>query len=190
MRVGDVQGNPSGPNLGDSAGALRSYQRALELHRGGPAVVPTDPETARTVALAHRRLADVLRGPASARRRSRERPAPRRIPRPGCRPGAPLADRLDAAVAALKQGDLLGNPNLPNLRRPEDAAARFQEALAALQALEARRRATAACSASWGSRGSGSARCTRPRGAGRRRTPRTGSRSRSARPSPSASPGS
>ncbi len=52
-------------------------------------------------------------------------------------PNPPLDDRLEAALALVKLGDLLGNPNLPNLGRPADAGAMFTRALAAFRALDA-----------------------------------------------------
>jgi non-specific serine/threonine protein kinase/serine/threonine-protein kinase len=43
MRVGDVQGYPSNPNLGDGAGAAASYKRARELAERLVAAEPDDP---------------------------------------------------------------------------------------------------------------------------------------------------
>ena len=48
-RLGDVQGNPYYPNLGDTAGALASYRKALELRKG---IADPAPEF----------LADLIRG--------------------------------------------------------------------------------------------------------------------------------
>jgi tetratricopeptide (TPR) repeat protein len=52
-------------------------------------------------------------------------------------PAPTTDDRLQAGVARIKLGDLLGNPNLPNLGRPDEAMAHYEEALAALRALDA-----------------------------------------------------
>jgi eukaryotic-like serine/threonine-protein kinase len=62
QKVGDVQGNPFYSNLGDSAGALASYQKALaicnELVKKGPANV----EDRRALAINYLRIGDVNRG--------------------------------------------------------------------------------------------------------------------------------
>ncbi|MEP7118725.1 MAG: serine/threonine-protein kinase, partial [Acidobacteriota bacterium] len=60
VRVGDVQGNPSSANLGDTAGALTSYRRAVALAEGAREALPGDREASRALAGAHRRMADVL----------------------------------------------------------------------------------------------------------------------------------
>jgi tetratricopeptide (TPR) repeat protein len=49
-RLGDIAGNPSVPNLGDSPGALRQYLRALELARRAYRLSPGDREVRDTLA--------------------------------------------------------------------------------------------------------------------------------------------
>jgi eukaryotic-like serine/threonine-protein kinase len=56
-RVGDVQGHPRSPNLGQPQAALRSYQQALSL-RTGPGF-PASVEEARGLARLRTRIADV-----------------------------------------------------------------------------------------------------------------------------------
>ncbi len=60
VRLGDVQGNPYKPNLGDTAGALASYRKALAI--GGPLAREraSDPKVAQAVARVHSRMGDVL----------------------------------------------------------------------------------------------------------------------------------
>lgn len=62
VRVGDVQGNPHNPNLGDPSGAIRSYQKALALYadlfRSGPIGVSLLRKRLST----HFALGDTLRG--------------------------------------------------------------------------------------------------------------------------------
>ncbi len=43
-RLGDIAGNPALPNLGDTPGALRQYERALALARRAQRARPDDPE--------------------------------------------------------------------------------------------------------------------------------------------------
>jgi len=59
FRVGDVQGNLYGPNLGDAAGARRSYQRALELANELYTANPEDPVSRRDLARANVKLGDL-----------------------------------------------------------------------------------------------------------------------------------
>jgi non-specific serine/threonine protein kinase/serine/threonine-protein kinase len=60
VKVGDVQGRPFTPNLGDTAGALASYRKAVALYEGLTAASPRDEALRRELALAYMRLSDVL----------------------------------------------------------------------------------------------------------------------------------
>jgi non-specific serine/threonine protein kinase/serine/threonine-protein kinase len=66
VRVGDVQGRPLHPNLGDTAGALESYRKALNLYEQlqpqGPAGSAADVDGAlqREIATAHLRMGEAL----------------------------------------------------------------------------------------------------------------------------------
>ena len=136
-RVGDVQGNPASANMGDTSGAMRSYQRAIELAEGARRALPDDVEATRALAGAFRRIADVrawagdTAGALPESQRSKAL-----FEGLAGRPDAPFDDRLEAAVGAVKLGDLLGNPNLPNLGRAADAATVFTGALQAFRALD------------------------------------------------------
>jgi len=137
IRVGDVQGNPSSANIGDTAGAMRSYRRAMELADGARRAAPGDLDAARALAGAHRRLGDVLAWSGNLPDALAEGEQSRRLYEEVAAAGAPtIDDRLEAAIAWVKLGDLLGNPNLPNLGRAADAAAAFDTALAAFRALD------------------------------------------------------
>jgi non-specific serine/threonine protein kinase/serine/threonine-protein kinase len=137
VKVGDAQGNPSSPNVGDSAGARASYGRAIEIAGALVAADVTDLDAARTLALAHRRLADVLAwmGDKDTALTHAEASAAR-FAGIATRPGVTTDDRLHAVIGQIKIGDLLGNPNLPNLGRPDAAMARYDQALVAVRALD------------------------------------------------------
>ena len=60
IKMGDVQGNLYGSNLGESSGAQQSYSKALEIAETMERSRPNDPETRRELALANTKLADVL----------------------------------------------------------------------------------------------------------------------------------
>jgi serine/threonine protein kinase len=138
VKVGDAQGNPSSPNIGDTAGAVASYRRAIDIASALVRQAPDDVVASRTLALAHRRLADTLawRGDM-AQALAQCEASGRLFAEIAARPSPTLDDRLQAAVAQIKLGDLLGNPNFPNLGRAADADARYAVALTALRALSA-----------------------------------------------------
>ena len=58
MKMGDVQGRPFAPNLGDTAGAVESYRKAVTLYESMPAA--GDDALRRELALSYMRLSDVL----------------------------------------------------------------------------------------------------------------------------------
>jgi tetratricopeptide (TPR) repeat protein len=60
LKVGDVQGRPLYPNLGDTAGALASYRKAAAIYESIGAPEAADVELRRDAASAYLRLSDVL----------------------------------------------------------------------------------------------------------------------------------
>jgi non-specific serine/threonine protein kinase/serine/threonine-protein kinase len=60
IKVGDVQGRPFTPNLGDTAGALASYRKAAALYESITGEAARDKALGRGLALAYTRLSDVL----------------------------------------------------------------------------------------------------------------------------------
>jgi non-specific serine/threonine protein kinase/serine/threonine-protein kinase len=60
QRVGDVQGDPNSANLGDTAGALKSYRKALELRESLAARQPREAEIQRELATTLDTVGDVL----------------------------------------------------------------------------------------------------------------------------------
>jgi len=136
VKVGDAQGNPSSPNIGDSAGARASYGRAIEIASTLTAADPSDVEAARTLALAHRRLGDVLAWMGSKDMAlTHAEASAARFAAIARAPGATLEDRLQAVIGQIKIGDLLGNPNLPNLGRPDASMPKYDAALTSVRAL-------------------------------------------------------
>jgi eukaryotic-like serine/threonine-protein kinase len=136
VKVGDAQGHPTSANVGDTAGARASYERAIEICGAILAAAPHDVETERIRGMAHRRLSDVLAwaGDTSAALTHCEI-SHSLFAEVAAHPVATSEDRLQAAIAVLKIGDLLGNPNLPNLRRPDDARAQYDTAVKDLRTL-------------------------------------------------------
>jgi eukaryotic-like serine/threonine-protein kinase len=61
LRIGDVQGGMmSGAHLGDTAGAVKSYRRALASCRAWAEAQPDNLDTKRTLILCHDRIGDAL----------------------------------------------------------------------------------------------------------------------------------
>ena len=60
VKFGDVQGNPYQPNLGDTAGAMVSYRKALALAEPLARAAPGSPRAARALARTHSHMGDVL----------------------------------------------------------------------------------------------------------------------------------
>ena len=138
VRVGDVQGNPSSANLGDTTGALVSYRRAVALAEGARQALPGDPEATRALAGAYRRMADVLAWSGNTTAALTESQLSTRLYAELASGAAPaLEDEIEAGIAVVKLGDLLGNPNLPNLGRAAEAATEFAAALATFRRLDA-----------------------------------------------------
>ena len=59
MRVGDVQGRPLNPNLGDSAGALESYKKSVAIYEALTAAGVGDPAARRELGTAYVRLSEI-----------------------------------------------------------------------------------------------------------------------------------
>jgi eukaryotic-like serine/threonine-protein kinase len=60
LRVGDVQGRPLNPNLGDSKGALDSYRKATALYESLGARASSDAGLRRELALSYLRMSEIL----------------------------------------------------------------------------------------------------------------------------------
>ena len=60
VKVGDVQGRPLNPNLGDTPGALASYRKAIGLYEALIPADSADPTVRRELATAYVRLSEVL----------------------------------------------------------------------------------------------------------------------------------
>jgi serine/threonine protein kinase/predicted negative regulator of RcsB-dependent stress response len=59
-KVGDVQGNPFFNNLGDTAGAVESYKKALAIRESVAASDPADAQAAGDLALSYIKMGDML----------------------------------------------------------------------------------------------------------------------------------
>ena len=60
VKVGDVQGRPFNPNLGDTAGALASYKKSVAIYEALTGANASDATFQREMATAYLRLSEVL----------------------------------------------------------------------------------------------------------------------------------
>ncbi|HJZ79406.1 MAG TPA: serine/threonine-protein kinase [Pyrinomonadaceae bacterium] len=137
QRIGDVQGNPTNANLGDTAGALVSYHQALAIAEALVTSHPTDSEAQQTLALIYQKLSDLqgltgdLNGAVESVRKSLAF-----FKTLAEADNANLKARQSLAIAHIKLGDILGNPLFPNVGDRAGALREYQESLALWQALQ------------------------------------------------------
>jgi eukaryotic-like serine/threonine-protein kinase len=103
LRVGDIQGGPDAASLGDAAGALASYRKALSLQEAAVAAAPTDPEQARRLLIVKARIRGLLSksegAPRSSAASGEALPAPPRgTSWDACSCGAAAPDARTAAA--------------------------------------------------------------------------------------------
>jgi non-specific serine/threonine protein kinase/serine/threonine-protein kinase len=102
-RLGDVQGSPRGPNLGDPIAALASYRKGIQLARAALARHPQDDYAQQQLGLLHARIAEIQILREEAREDARDNlQQALKIFRPRAeRAGAPADARSDLANALL-----------------------------------------------------------------------------------------
>jgi non-specific serine/threonine protein kinase/serine/threonine-protein kinase len=125
-RVGDVQGRPSFPNLGDTRGALASYAKALALREAVAARDPGDAEGQRELATTCMRIgaAQNVIGGASEALASYQRALDILNRMPGAAAGR------DLVVAEIRVGD-----GLARVGRRAESLAHYRSAVARAEAL-------------------------------------------------------
>jgi non-specific serine/threonine protein kinase/serine/threonine-protein kinase len=136
LKVGDVQGNPYIPNLGDAEGAMASYQHALEISQQLREADPNDAVVNRYLARSYKSLGDVLPQvgrPTEALAHFRQATAILEslvADHPG---GTGAREDLAAAYQAL--GDLQGHSGLQNLGDAAGAIESYRKGLALYESL-------------------------------------------------------
>lgn len=138
QRVGDVQGNPTNANLGDTAGALASYRKALTIGEALVAANPSDAEAQRSVALTYQKLSDLqgwtgdLNGAVESARK-----AVAFFTTLADADTTNLKALQSRAVSHIKLGDILGNPLFPNTGNRVEGLNEYHQSLALWQSLHA-----------------------------------------------------
>ena len=136
LKVGNVQGNPQNANLGDSAGALASYHKALAIAERWPAL--PDSPTRRPLALVYEKTADVLaemnRTDEAVETARKSLAIFKEIAEAN---PTDAAAQLSVAISHLKVGDITGNPKFVNAGDREGAMQNYRAAETILQGLHA-----------------------------------------------------
>jgi serine/threonine protein kinase/predicted negative regulator of RcsB-dependent stress response len=133
QKVGDVQGRPGFAHLGDQAGALASYRKALQLREALAAAEPANLEFQRELATNHDRIGDVLRlsgNTTGAIEHYRQALAPRQTL--AAADPANLELKRELALSFQRLGDMLGLTG-----NPKEALEQQRQGLALLESLVA-----------------------------------------------------
>jgi tetratricopeptide (TPR) repeat protein len=137
-KVGQVQGAPNYPSLGDRAGALASYRKALAIREPLAAASPRNAEIGVELTSSYRQIGELLQYAGDLKGAAE-------IDRKGVR----LAERLAAmqpsslpvlselAVAYENLGNVTGNNEMPNLGDAKGALELFQKARSIFEKLAA-----------------------------------------------------
>ena len=133
VRVGDVQGRPLNPNLGDTAGALASYQKSVELYESLGVSDASPADLRREAATALLRLSELLAasGDSDAAMQAVRRAVELQRDIATDTAASPAA-RRDLAVAYSRLGDMLAATG-----DTSEALEQHRLALSVMQALSA-----------------------------------------------------
>lgn len=138
LKIGDLQGNPYEPNLGDVAGAQSSYQKALAISAGLASADSKDAAARRYLARSYQSLGEVLPLLGKAKEGAEDI-------RKATETFQGLLDasshdrdlRIQTANCYESLGDLLGHGELQNLGDRTAAVANYRKSLAIFDAMAA-----------------------------------------------------
>lgn len=135
QRIGDVQGNSYGANLGDTDAALASYRKAVDLLESLGAVRAADPATRLALVESYRGLAAMLNitGDLPAAVQYLERALALHRPLVSADPSAARRPLLANLLQEL--GDVRGGAGIANIGDTKGAMAAYREALVIREAL-------------------------------------------------------
>lgn len=137
IRIGNVQGNPNNANLGDTAGAMQSYRRALIIAGQLAAANPNDPQARRSVGIVREKMSDVqsvtgdIAGAVESAQSSWTAFKALADSDPGNR-----AAQQSLGISYIKVGDVLGNPNFPNNKDQAGSLRNYLSSLSIFQSLD------------------------------------------------------
>jgi len=137
IKIGNVQGNPNNGNLGDRAGAMQSYQKALGIAGQLVAANPTDAQARRSLGVIREKMSDVqaVTGDITGAVESAQSSLAAFKALAEGAPGDNAAQQ-SLAISYLKMGDVLGNPNFPNNHDQAGSMSSYRASLAMWQSLD------------------------------------------------------
>jgi non-specific serine/threonine protein kinase/serine/threonine-protein kinase len=109
LRVGDVQGRPFNANLGDSAGALASYQKSAALYESIAHASPDDASLKRELSTAYLRLSEMLAATGDTKKALESARQALELQQAVTGPSAPPEARRELAASHSRVGDLLSS---------------------------------------------------------------------------------
>ena len=110
LRVGDVQGRPLNPNLGDTAGALASYKKSVDLYQSLGVSEASPADLRREASMAFLRLSELLAATGDTKAAMAAVQTGVSLVRDTATdPAASQAARRDLAVAYSRLGDMLAS---------------------------------------------------------------------------------
>lgn len=128
-KIGDVLGDPTNADLGDTAGALASYAKALEIPQEMVTSGPSDNNSRRSLALLLQRIADTRAQTGEVQRAVDDSRKSLTIFLDLAERDQSLEARQQAGTALIKLADLLGHPAFPNLGDRNAALDHYSQAL-------------------------------------------------------------
>lgn len=140
LKVGNVQGNPNNANLGDSAGALLSYRKALALAKklttASSSTEEDNTQAQRLLAVVYEKMADVLAATGQIQAAVQNSADSLRIFQ-AIAEAQPtnVKAKQSLAISHIKAGDVLGNPNFPNSGDTAGALHHYRSSFAIWQRL-------------------------------------------------------
>jgi serine/threonine protein kinase len=138
QKVGAVRGLPTNANLGDTAGALASYQKALALAEALVRAHPSDRDAQRSLGVAYEKMGELQSwtGQVAAAVENTRQALALYQALADADP-ANVNSRQTLAIGHIKLGDLLGNPHFPNLGDRTGTLDHYHQSLVLFQALAA-----------------------------------------------------
>jgi non-specific serine/threonine protein kinase/serine/threonine-protein kinase len=133
LRVGDVQGRPLNPNLGDTAGALASYRKSVNLYQSLGVSDASAADLRREAATAYLRLSELLAATGDTKAAMAAVQTAVSLQRDTATdPAASPAARRDLAVSYSRLGDMLAATGATS-----EAIAQHRLALGVMKAVSA-----------------------------------------------------